>query len=62
VEDLPVDPDTGELVKIKLVTDIQSGWATFRGSWSTGEEDRCRPAPARHRWFTEWGALRLLAC
>jgi transposase len=46
----------------RVVTDIQSGWATFRNSWSTGGEDRCRPAPARHRWFTEWGALRLLAC
>ncbi|AYY14865.1 hypothetical protein EF847_21410 [Actinobacteria bacterium YIM 96077] len=44
------------------LTDIQSGWATFRAFWSTGGEDRCRPAPARQRCLTEWSAVRLLAC
>jgi hypothetical protein len=46
----------------RVLTDIQSGWATIRGFWSTGREDRCRPAPARHRCLTEWSAVRLLAC
>jgi hypothetical protein len=44
------------------LTDIQSGWATIRGFWSTGRKDRGRPAPARHRCLTEWSATRLLAC
>jgi transposase-like protein len=46
----------------RVLTDIQSGWATIRAFVSTGGEDRSRPAPARQRCLTEWSALRLLAC
>lgn len=28
----------------------------------TGGDDRCRPAPARHRYLTERSAQRFLAC
>ena len=44
------------------LTDIQSGCAAIRADPSAGGEDRCRPAPARHRCLTEWSAQRLLAC
>jgi transposase len=44
------------------LTDIQSGWRGIRAELSAGGDDRCRPAPARHRYLTEWSALRLLAC
>jgi transposase len=43
-------------------TDIQSWWRGIRADLSAGGEDRCRPAPARQRYLTEWSALRLLAC
>ena len=46
----------------RLLTDIQSRWATIRGFWSTGGKDRGRPAPARQRCLTEWSATRLPAC
>lgn len=49
-------------IPASVLTDIQSGWATIRGFWSTGRKDRGRPAPARHRCLTEWSATRLLAC
>ena len=45
-----------------VLTDIQSGWRGIRADPSAGGEDRCRPAPARHRYLTEWSAQRLLAC
>ena len=44
------------------LTDIQSWCAAIRADPSAGGEDRCRPAPARHRCLTEWSAKRLLAC
>ena len=44
------------------LTDIQSWWHGIRADLSAGGEDRCRPAPARHRCLTEWSARRLLAC
>jgi hypothetical protein len=43
------------------LTDIQSGWRGIRAKSSAGGEDRCRPAPARHRYLTDWSAQRLLA-
>jgi putative transposase len=49
---------------VAVVTDIQSGCAASGGIRcfaSAGGEDRCRPAPVRHRCLTEWSALRLLA-
>jgi transposase len=46
----------------EVLTDIQSWWRGIRPDLSAGGEDRCRPAPARHRCLTEWSALRLLAC
>ena len=45
-----------------LHCDIQSRWRGIRADLSAGGEDRCRPAPARHRCLTEWSATRLLAC
>jgi hypothetical protein len=44
-----------------VLTDIQSGWRGIRAKSSAGGEDRCRPAPARHRYLTDWSAQRLLA-
>lgn len=38
----------------RVLTDIQSRWATIRTFVSTGGKDRGRPAPARHRYLTEW--------
>ena len=49
-------------VPVEILTDIQSWWRGIRADLSAGGEDRCRPAPARHRCLTEWSALRLLAC
>jgi hypothetical protein len=49
-------------VPASTLTDIQSGWRGIRADPSAGGEDRCRPAPARHRYLTEWSAQRLLAC
>jgi transposase InsO family protein len=46
----------------EVLTDIQSWCAAIRADPSAGGEDRCRPAPARHRCLTEWSAKRLLAC
>jgi len=43
------------------LTDIQSGCAALRLARRPVGEDRCRPAPARHRCLTEWSARRLLA-
>src|SRR5215207_1359357 len=40
----------------QILTDIQSGWRGIRAKWSAGGEDRCRPAPARHRYLTDWSA------
>jgi hypothetical protein len=40
----------------EVLTDIQSGWRGIRADLSAGGEDRCRPAPARHRYLTEWSA------
>jgi hypothetical protein len=51
----------GIIVK-RVLTDIQSRWRGIRADLSAGGEDRCRPAPARHRCLTEWSATRLLAC
>lgn len=45
-----------------VLTDIQCGWRGIRADLSAGGEDRCRPAPARRRFLTEWSASRLLAC
>jgi transposase-like protein len=45
----------------RVLSDIQSGWRGIRADLSAGGEDRCRPAPARHRCLTEWSAQRLLA-
>ena len=45
-----------------VLSDIQYGWRGIRAILSAGGEDRCRPAPARHRCLTEWSAQRLLAC
>jgi transposase-like protein len=39
-----------------VLTDIQSGWRGIRAKSSAGGEDRCRPAPARHRYLTDWSA------
>jgi transposase len=49
-------------IPASVLTDIQSGWRGIRAELSAGGDDRCRPAPARHRYLTEWSALRLLAC
>jgi hypothetical protein len=49
-------------VPAQILTDIQSWWRGIRADLSAGGEDRCRPAPARQRYLTEWSALRLLAC
>jgi transposase len=46
----------------QILTDIQSGWRGIRADLSAGGEDRCRPAPARRRYLTDWSAERLLAC
>ena len=46
----------------EILTDIQSGCAALSVFCRPAEQDRCRPAPARHRCLTEWSALRLLAC
>jgi hypothetical protein len=46
----------------RVMTDIQSGCAALRLACRPAGEDRCRPAPARHRCLTEWSARRLLAC
>jgi hypothetical protein len=45
-----------------ILTDIQSGCAALRRFRRPAEKDQCRPAPARHRYLTEWSAARLLAC
>jgi transposase len=39
-----------------VLTDIQSGWRGIRAKSSAGGEDRCRPAPACHRYLTDWSA------
>ena len=49
-------------IPASTLTDIQSWWCGIRADVSAGGEDRCRPAPARHRCLTEWSAQRLLAC
>jgi hypothetical protein len=49
-------------IPASTLTDIQSWCAAIRADPSAGGEDRCRPAPARHRCLTEWSAKRLLAC
>lgn len=49
-------------IPARVLTDIQSGWRGIRADLSAGGEDRCRPAPARQRYLTEWSAKRLLAC
>ena len=46
----------------RVLTDIQSWWRGIRADLSAGGDDRCRPAPARHRYLTDWSAPRLLAC
>ena len=46
----------------EVLTDIQSGCAVLSLFCRPAEEDRRRPAPARHRCLTEWSAQRLLAC
>jgi hypothetical protein len=46
----------------EVLTDIQSGCAALCLARRPVGEDRCRPAPARHRCLTEWSAQRLLAC
>jgi transposase len=46
----------------EILTDIQSRWRGIRADLSAGGDDRCRPAPARHRYLTDWSAQRLLAC
>ena len=45
-----------------VLTDIQSGCAALSLSCRPAGKDRCRPAPARHRYLTDWCAQRLLAC
>jgi hypothetical protein len=40
----------------QVLTDIQSGCAALRLARRPAGEDRCRPAPARHRCLTEWSA------
>jgi transposase InsO family protein len=40
----------------EILTDIQSGWRGIRAKSSAGGEDRCRPAPACHRYLTDWSA------
>ena len=49
-------------IPASVLTDIQSRWRGIRADLSAGGDDRCRPAPARHRYLTEWSAQRLLAC
>jgi transposase InsO family protein len=49
-------------IPASTLTDIQSGCAALRLARRPAGEDRCRPAPARHRCLTEWSAWRLLAC
>jgi transposase InsO family protein len=49
-------------IPASTLTDIQSGCAALRLACRPVGEDRCRPAPARHRCLTEWSAWRLLAC
>jgi transposase InsO family protein len=49
-------------IPASTLTDIQSGCAALRLARRPVGEDRCRPAPARHRCLTEWSAWRLLAC
>ena len=49
-------------IPASVLTDIQSWWRGIRADLSAGGDDRCRPAPARHRHLTDWSALRLLAC
>lgn len=46
----------------QILTDIQSWWRGIRADLSAGGDDRCRPAPVRRRYLTEWSAPRLLAC
>jgi hypothetical protein len=46
----------------RVLSDIQSGCAALSLFCRPAEEDRRRPAPARHRCLTEWSAQRLLAC
>jgi hypothetical protein len=46
----------------QILTDIQSGWAVLSLSCRPARKDRCRPAPARRRYLTDWSAQRLLAC
>ena len=45
-----------------VLTDIQPGCAALSLFCRPAGKDRCRPAPARHRYLTEWSARRLLAC
>jgi transposase len=40
----------------EILTDIQAGWRGIRADSSAGGDDRCRPAPVRHRCLTEWSA------
>jgi transposase len=40
---------TNHGVPEEILTDIRSGWRGIRADLSAGGEDRCRPAPARHR-------------
>src|SRR4051794_22258534 len=49
-------------IPASTLTDIQSGCAALRLFRRPAEKDQCRPAPARHRYLTEWSAARLLAC
>lgn len=49
-------------VPASTLTDIQAGCAALSLSRRPAGKDRCRPAPARQRCFTEWSAARLLAC
>jgi hypothetical protein len=49
-------------IPASTLTDIQSVCAALSMFCRPAEQDRCRPAPARHRCLTEWSALRLLAC
>jgi transposase InsO family protein len=49
-------------IPYSTLTDIQSGWAVLSLSCRPARKDRCRPAPARRRYLTDWSAQRLLAC
>ncbi|HET9562990.1 MAG TPA: hypothetical protein VFP27_00385, partial [Mycobacterium sp.] len=49
-------------IPASTLTDIQCGCAVLSLFCRPAEEDRRRPAPARHRCLTEWSAQRLLAC